>query len=217
MSVHTAIAPRPLLRGYLHLIAAVVSPYALAYLVLASDSPRGVVGGALFGASLVILYWTSAAYHLLPLGRRLRAVVRRVDHANIFLFIVGAYAPFVLKLLNNPWGIPVLSVIGGMALVGLIVTLSAPSAPRWIRVGLYLGLGWIGIVTIFELIDALPLRAFGLLVLSGVLFTTGGVMYAVRRPDPFPRVFGYHEMFHTLQIAATAVVYLVVVVYVLRY
>ena len=215
MSSQTAIDPRPLTRGYLHLIAAVVAPYALVFLVLDADSPRGVVGGALFGASLVLLYSTSAAYHLLPLGRRLRGLVRRVDHSNIFLFIAGAYAPFVLKLMSNPWGIPVISVVGGLALVGLIITVSAPSASRWIRVGLYLALGWIGIVAISELLAALPLGAFGLLVLSGVLFTAGGAMYAARRPDPFPRVFGYHEVFHALQLAATAVIYLVVVVYVL--
>ena len=215
MSSQTAIAPRPLLRGYLHLIAAVAAPYALVFLVLAADSPRGVVGGALFGASLVILYSTSAVYHVLPMGRRLRGLVRRADHSNIFLFIAGAYAPFALKLMSNPWGIPFLSVVGGLALVGLIVTMSAPSAPRWFRVGLYLALGWIGLVAISELIAALPLRGFALLVLSGVLFSAGGAMYAARRPDPFPRVFGYHEVFHALQLAATAVIYLVVVVYVL--
>ena len=215
MSSRTATVPRPFLRGYLHLIAAAVAPYALVHLVLTADSPRGVVGGALFGASLVLLYSTSAAYHLLPLGRRLRAVVRRLDHSNIFLFIAGAYAPFALKAMSNAWGIPVMSVVGGLALVGLIVTLSAPSAPRWIRVGLYLALGWIGVVAISEIIGALPWRAFGLLVLSGVLFTAGGAMYAARRPDPFPRVFGYHEVFHAMQLAATALIYLVVVVYVL--
>ena len=215
ISSQTADDPRPFLRGYLHLIAAVAAPYALVSLVLAADSPRGIVGGALFGASLVILYSTSAMYHVLPLGRRLRGLVRRLDHSNIYLFIAGAYAPFALKLLSNSWGIPVMSVVGGLALVGLILTLSAPSAPRWIRVGLYLALGWVGIVAISELISALPLRGFGLLVLSGVLFTAGGAIYAARRPDPFPRVFGYHEVFHAMQLAATALIYLVVVVYVL--
>ena len=214
MSSETAIAPRPLLRGYLHLIAAAVAPFGLVFLVLAADSPRGVVGGALFGSSLVLLYSTSAVYHLLPVDHRLRGLVRRVDHSNIFLFIAAAYAPFSLKLMSNPWGIPFLSVVGGLALVGLIVTVSAPSAPRWIRVGLYLALGWMGIIPISELIAALPLRAFALLVLSGVLFSAGGAMYAARRPDPFPRVFGYHEVFHALQLAATAVIYMVMVVYV---
>ena len=165
MSSETAIAPRPLLRGYLHLIAAAVAPFALVFLVLTADSPRGVVGGALFGASLVLLYSTSAVYHLLPIDHRLRGLVRRVDHSNIFLFIAGAYAPFALNLMSDRWGIPFLSVVGGLALVGLVVAVSVPSAPRWVRVGLYLALGWMGIIPISELISALPLRAFALLVL----------------------------------------------------
>jgi hemolysin III len=205
----------PLLRGYLHLVGAIVAPFALLLLLFIADSPRGIVGGAIFGASLIILYSTSATYHLLPLGRRLRGLVRRLDHSNIYVFIAGAYTPFALKLLSNAWGIPVLSVVWGLAGVGIIITLAAPAAPRWIRVGLYLVLGWIGIVAISELVTALPGEAFAMLVLSGILFSIGGAIYATRRPDPFPSVFGYHEMFHSLQVAATAMIYSVVAIYVL--
>ena len=192
-----------------------MAPFALLLLLFIADSPRGVVGGAIFGASLIILYSTSVTYHLLPLGRRLRGLVRRLDHSNIYVFIAGSYTPFALKLLSNAWGIPVLSVVWGLAGVGIIITLAAPAAPRWIRVGLYLVLGWIGIVAISELVTALPGEAFAMLVLSGILFSIGGAMYATRRPDPFPSVFGYHEMFHSLQVAATAMIYSVVAIYVL--
>ena len=134
----------------------------------------------------------------------------------IFIFIAGSYTPFALKLMSNAWGIPILSVVGGLAAVGFVATLVAPEAPRWVRVGLYLILGWTGIAGITELVRALPGEALALLVLGGVLFSVGGATYAARRPDPFPRVFGYHEMFHALQVAATAVLYAVVAVYVLR-
>ena len=205
----------PLLRGYLHLIGAIVAPFALLHILFIADSPRGVVSGAIFGASLIILFLTSAIYHLLPLDHRFRGMMKRLDHSIIFVFIAGAYTPFALQLMDNAWGIPVLLVVCGLAGVGLITTLAGPTLPRWIGVGLYLLLGWVGIVAISELVTALPGEAFAMLVLSGILFSVGGTMYAIRWPDPFPRVFGYHEMFHTLQVSATAVLYLVVTVYVL--
>ena len=108
-----------------------------------------------------------------------------------------------------------MSVVVGLAVVGVITSLAAPAASRWIRVGLYFALGWVGIVAVSELVTALPGEAFAMLVLSGVLFSAGGTIYAARRPNLFPSVFGYHEMFHVLQVTATALVYSVVAVYVL--
>ncbi len=215
MDSETSAAP-PILRGYLHLVGAIAAPFALFVLLFIADSPRGVVGAAIFGASLIALYSTSAIYHILPFGHRHRGMMRRLDHSVIFVFIAGTYTPFAVKLMGDAWGIPVLSVVGGLAVVGIIISLTAPAAPRWIRVGLYLALGWVGVVAISKLMTELPWEAFALLILSGILFSLGGATYAIRRPNPFPRVFGYHEMFHALQIAATAVVYSVVAVYVLR-
>ncbi len=216
MSTHVLPAHTPALRGYLHLAAALAAPYALLLLVSIADSPRGVVGGAIFGASLIILYSTSAIYHLVPLGRRFRAWMQRLDHSMIFVFIAGAYTPFAVKLMSDPWGIPILSVVGGLAVIGFVVTLAGLEPPRWIRVGLYLGLGWVGVIAISELVAGLPWQAFALLIAGGILFSLGGVIYATRRPNPFPRVFGYHEVFHTLQVAATTAVYSVVAIYVLQ-
>ena len=209
------VSDRPILRGYSHLVGAIVAPFGLIFLLLVADSQRGIVGGAIFGSSLIILYSTSAIYHLVPLGRRLRALVRRLDHSNIFVFIAATYTPFALMLMSNSSGIRFLSVVAGLAGVGVVVSLAGPVTSRWFRVALYLTLGWIGIVAISELLSALPGRAIVLLLLSGILFSLGGAMYAARRPDPFPRVFGYHEIFHALQITATVVVYSVVLIYVL--
>ena len=211
----TYVPDRPILRGYSHLVGAIVAPFGMLTLLLVADSPRGIVGGAIFGSSLIILYSTSAIYHLVPLGRRLRALVRRLDHSIIFVFIAATYTPFALMLMSNGWGIPLLSVVAGLAGAGAVVSLAGPVASRWIRVVLYLTLGWIGIVAISELLSALPGRAIVLLLLSGILFSLGGAMYAARRPDPFPNVFGYHEIFHALEIAATVVIYSVVLIYVL--
>lgn len=214
-TLDSAAAP-PVLRGYLHLANALVAPFALLFLLFIADSPRDVVGGAVFGASLMILYSTSAAFHLLSLGRRLQGLIRRLDHSTIFVFIVGAYTPFTLSVMSTAWGISVLSVVASLAIVGVITSLAAPEAPRWFRVGLYFSIGWVGIVAISELLTMLPGEAFAMLVSSGILFTAGGAIYATRRPNLFPSVFGYHEMFHLLQVAATALIYWVVAVFVLR-
>ena len=210
-----ADADFPILRGYLHLASALVAPGALVLLVLLADSPRSIVGAAIFGASLVVLYWTSASYHLLA-RRRLRGFMSRLDRSVIFIFIAGAYTPFVLKLMSNAWGIPILSVVGGLALIGFVTTLAAPPAPSWVRVALYLILGWLGIIGITELVGSLPAEALALLVLGGMLFSVGAATYAAKRPNPFPRVFGYHEIFHTLQVVATSLLYWVVAVYVIQ-
>ena len=217
-SMNTLVSPTapPLFRGYLHLVGAIAAPFALLLLVFNADSPREVVGGTMFGASLIALYTTSAIYHLVPLGPRLRSVIGGLDRSVIFVFIAGSYAPFALNLMSDAWGIPILSVVSGLAGVGVIVNLAAPSAPRWIRVGLYLTIGWVGVVAISQLVTALPGEAFAMLLLSGILFSLGGATYAIRRPNPFPRLFGYHEMFHLLQFAATVAFYLVVINYVLR-
>ena len=216
MATQVSAADPPVFRGYLHLTSALVAPFALLLLLSIADSPRELVGGAIFGASLIILYSTSAAYHLLPLGHRLRGLMKRLDHSTIFVFIAGAYTPFTLKLMSAAWGIPVLSVVGGLAVVGFITSLAAPEARRWTRVGLYVALGWVGIVAISELVTELPREAFAMLVFSGVLYSAGGTIYATMRPNLFPGVFGYHEMFHVLQVAATALLYSVVALYVLR-
>ena len=120
------------------------------------------------------------------------------------------------NLLSSAWGISVLSVVGGLAGLGFMMTLVGAAPRPWIRVGLYIGLGWVGIVAISELVTALPWEAFAMLIISGILYSAGGMTYATRRPDPFPSVFGYHEVFHTLQVAATAVLYSIVAIYVLR-
>ena len=206
---------KPLLRGYLHLGSAIVAPFALAYLVFLAESPREIVGAAVFGGSLVILYWTSASYHLL-VSRRYTRFMSRLDRSVIFIFIPGAYTPVVLNLMSNAWAVPIMSALAAVAVAGLVITWFAPDAPRWVRVGLYLTLGWTGVVGIPELVEALPGEALALLALAGVLFSGGGAIYAARRPDPFPRVFGYHEVFHAMQVAATVIFYSVVAIYVVQ-
>lgn len=201
---------RPLFRGYFHLLGAVLSPFAIVWFVLIADSPRAVVGGAIFGASLLLLHAMSAGHHIL----RWKGL-RRLDRAAIYIFIAGTFTPFTLSALSNAWGIPILSVVWGVAGIGAVHSLIFVDGSRRLRVCSYLLLGWLALIPAYELWQSLPLSAFALLLLGGLTYSLGGLVYAMRRPNPFPQVFGYHEVFHGLTLVATGVFSLVLVRYVL--
>ena len=207
------LTPRPLLRGHFHLLATLAAIAGLVALVLLADSARAYVGGAIFAASLILLYFTSGTYHAITWGRRMRSLMKRLDHAMIFVLIAGTYTPFCLIVLNDAWGIGMLSVIWGLAGAGAILKLAWPDAPRWLSVTLYASAGWLGVVAAVPLSQWFAVAPLVLLVLGGVLYTLGGVIYAARRPNPFPRVFGYHELFHLLVIAGSALHYSLVAIY----
>lgn len=198
---------RPVLRGQLHLLMALVSPAALLVLLFVADSPREYIGGAIFGVSLLLLFCTSSAYHLVERGH---ALLQRLDRSMIFVLIAGTYTPFCLVLLGNGWGIPILSVVWGLAAVGIASKALHPAPPRWFNLALYLGLGWIGLVAFAPFASAASSTVLALLLAGGVVYTLGGVVHARRRPDPFPGVFGYHELFHLLTAVAGLTYYVTV-------
>jgi hemolysin III len=210
-----AIPPRPVLRGVFHLAAALAAPAGLVMMLLFAGSPRGYVGAAIFGASLITCYSVSASYHLLPWSRILRNVMKRLDHAMIFALIAGTYTPFCLIALGNAWGIPVLCVVWSLAGVGMLLKLAWPDAPRWLSVALYLGVGWLALVASWPIARSLAIEPLLLLVLGGCLYTVGAIVYAARRPDPYPRIFGYHEVFHVLVVTAGLIHFSVVAFFLL--
>jgi hemolysin III len=201
------------LRGYFHAIAAGAAVAGLVLLVLLAESPRAYVGGSIFAASLILLYLTSATYHTISWGRRMRAALKRLDHSMIFVLIGGTYTPFCLLVLNDAWGISMLAVIWSVAAAGIFLKVIWPGAPRWLGVILYASAGWMAVVATVPLTDWFTFAPLALLVAGGVLYTIGGIIYALRRPDPFPRVFGYHEVFHLLVIAGSVVHYTLVAAY----
>lgn len=215
MSQDIATAVRPAMRGYIHLTVALLSPFALLHLLIIAGSPAAYVSGAVFGASLILLYAASAARHLIAWPPRALSAARRLDHSMAFVLIGGSYTPFALKAMSLGWGISVLSVVWGLAGSGILLTVAWPRAPRPARVGVYLACGWVALAAVAELSNTLPRVAFVLTVAGGVFYSAGAVIFLMRRPNPFPRVFGYHEIFHTLVVAATAMFYFVVVVYVM--
>ncbi len=211
---HDPPPARPALRGTLHLAAAFAAVAGTVWLQLIADSPTAYVGAAIFGASLILLYSTSAGYHTIPWSVALRNIVRRVDQSMIFVLIAGTYTPFCLKV-SLEWGIPLLVVVWTLAAAGVLLKSAWPGGPRWLSVALYLGLGWVGIAVVSEALAVFPVASLVMLAIGGVLYTVGGIVYGLRRPDPWPRVFGFHEVFHGLVVAGSAVHFSLIAVYIL--
>jgi len=217
MHAVTGDAPRqrPALRGMFHVCGAIAATLGAPLLLLVANSPRAYVGGAIFAASLILLYGTSASYHRITWTPLFRAIISRLDHSMVLVLIAGTYTPFCLVVLNNAWGITMLSVIWGIAGAGILMNLAWPASPRWLRVTFYVVLGWLGLISAAELAAWFTVTPLLLLVLGGALYTLGGVVYAVRRPSPWPRVFGYHEIFHVLVVLGSTFHYSLVAIYVL--
>ncbi len=167
-------------------------------LVLSPDDPRRMVGFSIYGSSLILLYLASTVYHWLGLSERQREWLNRVDHVAIFLLIAGTYTPICLVTLRGGWGWSVFGVVWGIALVGTVIKLFFRELPRWISTGLYLAMGWVCVVATVPLVRAVPVPGLVWLAAGGLSYTAGAVIYGARRPDPFPRVFGFHEIFHIL-------------------
>ena len=214
-ALNSAAETRPRLRGYVHLGAAVVAPGALAVLLLIADSPRDFVGSSIFGASLILMYTTSTAYHLIPWSAANRSVARALDHSMIFVLIAGTCTPFALKLLDNGWGFAITSVVWVLAGAGMLLNIIAPNAPRRLRVSIYIAIGWFGLVPVILGAASMTTAAVMLLTAGGLLYSAGGVIYAIRWPDPIPGVFGFHEVFHSMVVLASGVFWFVIATHVL--
>ncbi len=182
---------------YSHLVGVLLAISGLAVLLgLSRDDPWRLVAFSIYGASLILLYLASTVYHWLLLPITQRKWLNRVDHVAIFLLIAGTYTPVCLVTLRGWWGWSVFGVVWGIALGGVILKLCFRSLPRWISASLYVGMGWIAVVAVAPLVRAFPPPALLWLFVGGLLYTAGAVIYATRRPNPFPRVFGFHEIFH---------------------
>jgi hemolysin III len=204
-------ALKPRLRGVLHQWAAMVAALAGAYLVLSAPAGEARVASAIYAVSIVGLFTVSAIYHRVNWTRpSARAWMRRLDHAMIFVMVAGTVTPIAALVLEGGWRTTVLSVAWGMAGVGITIKLLWIGAPKWLSAAIYVGMGWAGMAIFPKLVGDLgPWPAVGL-VGGGVLYTVGAVIYATKKPDPLPRIFGYHEIFHALVIVAALAHFLVV-------
>jgi hemolysin III len=206
---------RPRLRGVFHQYAFFVS-VALGALLVAGASGAGErLSAAVFATTMAAMFGVSALYHRVVWQPPARRWMRRLDHAAIYLLIAGTYTPFALLVLSGAWRWTVLPVAWGGALVAIVLKLAWVDSPKWLTAGIGIALGWIGVVALPHLWAHSGAAGVALLAGGGVLYTAGAVIYARRRPDPVPTVFGYHELFHVLVTAAAACQYAAVAFFVL--
>lgn len=193
---------KPRLRGWLHFCAAPLALVMGLGLLVVTPSAGLRLAVAVYVATTVLLFGVSAAYHLGAGGPRTNAFLNRLDHANIYLFIAGSYTPFAAALGDRRTGTIMLVLVWAIAIVGLVVRVWWQRAPRWLAVGSYVALGWVAVFFLPAIWGDFGVAVVGLVALGGLLYTVGGVIYARKRPNPYPGWFGYHEVFHALTIAA---------------
>lgn len=198
---HVAATLKPRLRGWIH---AGISPFVLAagiVLVVLSPTAASRWANVVFAISAVMLFGTSAVYHRGSWSPRVAGVLRRMDHTNIFLIIAGTYTPLSVILLEGRTARLLLIIVWSGALVGLLMRIFWLGAPRWLYVPIYVALGWVAVAFLPQFARAGGAGVLWLVVAGGLAYTLGAVVYGLKRPDPSPRWFGFHEIFHSLTVA----------------
>ena len=198
---------KPTLRGKLHFYAFFVAVVAGVVLEVLAPTERKHVAVAIYAVALAGVFGASALYHARAWSLHVARRLRKLDHSMIFVMIAGTYTPFALVVFTHTLATVVLAVAWGGAVLGFVFNLVWIDAPRWLVAALYIAMGWIGVLGLPQLIHRGGLAATILVALGGLIYTAGAVTYALKRPNPFPRVFGFHEVFHTAVIAAAGAHY----------
>lgn len=206
--VLASVAARPRLRGWLHVWAFAVSVAAGIVLISVAAATRGgeaALATTVYAVTVCLLFGTSAIYHRVRWARAGRhALLARLDHSMIFVFIAGTYTPFAMLAMPERSGRVILAVVWLGALGGVLLKTSWITAPRWLSVPLYIALGWVAVFILPDLLVHGGVAAFVLIIVGGLIYTYGGIVYGMKRPDPRPTVFGYHEVFHLCTVVAAA-------------
>ncbi|MFC9974476.1 hemolysin III family protein [Spirillospora sp. NPDC127200] len=205
-----AEAVKPKLRGWLHLGTFPVALVAGVLLVALGPTREARLCAAVYALTSALLFGVSAAYHRGRWSPRVADVLRRFDHANIYLIIAGTYTPFAYLILDGVARTLVLAVVWGGALAGVLFRILWTNAPRMLYTALYIGLGWVAAFFVPQFIEGTGVVVALLVALGGVLYSIGGLVYGLRRPDPSPRWFGFHEVFHAFTVAAYVLQYIAV-------
>jgi hemolysin III len=189
--------------GWSHLVGAGLAVAGTVLLLRRADSVRAVVAFAVFGAAMLALYLASSLYHLLPGDGTLTRRLRIFDHLMIYVLIAGTYTPFCLLALRGAWGWSLLGSIWGLALAGMTAKVAWRAMPRVFSTVIYVLMGWLIVVAGAPLVKAVPPGGMGMLLVGGAFYTVGAVIYGRRRPDPWPGVFGFHDIWHLFVLAGT--------------
>jgi hemolysin III len=208
------VLAKPLLRGWSHAAAALVAIAGLVGLiVITRHDTAKLVSMIIYGTALVLLFGVSATYHTINWPPKAKDWLRRADHATIFVFIAATYTPLVFNVLDGWWRIGVLAAVWICATAGVAGAAPFLRIPRQLLASLYLAMGWVAVIALVPLTAALGWAAALLMALGGLQYSLGAAAYAFRRPRLWPRVFGYHELFHLAVISASVTFYVIVVHY----
>ena len=195
-------AERPTWRGVLHSWAFLASIPAGLLLILFADGAAHRAAAAVYTGTLLAVFGTSAAYHRLAQSYRARRIMQRLDHSMIYLLIAGTYVPICLVALPIRWGVPLLATFGGLGVLGMVIKLVDVRPLQWLAYALYPVMGWAAVAASPALATHLSPLQLALVVAGGVAYTVGFPILLVRRPDPWPRTFGYHEVWHGFTVLA---------------
>ena len=206
---------KPRWRGVLHQYAFYVSLVLGSALIILAPSGKARLAATIYAISVSGLLGTSALYHRVTWRPKVRAWMRRLDHSMIFVLIAGTYTPFALLVLHGTLASAILIVVWAGALGGIVLNLLWIRAPKWLTAAVYVSLGWVAVVAMPELASELGALGVSLIMLGGLFYTAGAIIYAAGRPNPAPAVFGYHEIFHALVVAAALAHFAVVAFYAL--
>lgn len=204
------ITPKPLLRGWLHAIMFPTATLAGIVLIVLADSPEARIVSAIFTFTAALLFGTSALFHRGNWSPRVHGVLRRLDHSNIFLIIAGTYTPFAVLALPEGKGRILLWIVWVGALAGVAFRVFWVRAPRWLYTPVYVALGWVAVFYLPDFMDGAGVAVTALIIVGGALYSLGALIYGLKRPNPSPRLFGFHEVFHSLTVAAFVVHYVAV-------
>jgi hemolysin III len=211
--VRTDVSPteptlaKPLLRGVLHQAAFVLALAVAPFVIHAADGTRARVSVGVFAASVAACFGASALYHRVTWTPRVRPWMRRIDHAGVYLLIAGTYTPVALIALDGAWRPAILATVWTGAAAAIVLKFVWVDAPKWLAAAIGIALGWVAVIALPQLASHVAPAAVVLLVIGGLTYTAGAIVYARRRPDPVPAVFGYHELFHALTIVAVSCQY----------
>jgi hemolysin III len=204
---------KPRLRGFLHTYAAAVSIASGAALIGVAAALRGTRAAAptaIYAATVTLLFWTSALYHRLNWKPKTRVLMNRLDHSMIFIFIAGTYTAIAGLSLPRDDAIATLVVVWTGAVFGVILQTAWRTAPRWLGVVCYIALGWVAVFVMPELLQHAGVAAVVLIIAGGLIYTAGAIVYALKKPNPVPGVFGFHEVFHACTLVAATCHYIAI-------
>lgn len=206
-AVEVPVLAKPFLRGRIHAAAVVAAVPAGIALIVRASGAEARVAAAIYAVSLVALFAASSSYHRFRGSERGRTILRRLDHSSIYVLIAGSYTPLCLLVLPKPYGVPLLATVWAACIAGVVMKLVRFERSHRIGFALYLTMGWALVIATPGLVHGVSGGTLALLGIGGLLYTVGAVVLATRFPNPFPRVFGYHEVWHVMVVVAAGLHY----------